>query len=120
MEKCGYMDLGRLHLPRYGAYDRCNYDSIIFHSRLCAWDNSRNAGIHKVLWWHVAGLCGIYAGAQPAVPFHGPDLPYDILQEMYLMPCLWLSVDFMLYRQKEKLTAVPGEGRFSDEKRSFF
>ena len=41
-------------------------------------------------------------------------------REMYLMPCLWLSVDFMLYRQKEKLTAVPGEGRFSDEKRSFF
>ena len=41
-------------------------------------------------------------------------------REMYLMPCLWLSVDFMLYRQKEKLTAVPGEGRFSDEKRSSF
>lgn len=41
-------------------------------------------------------------------------------REMYLMPCLWLSVDFILYRQKEKLTAVFGEGRFSDEKRSFF
>ena len=41
-------------------------------------------------------------------------------REMYLIPCLWLSVDFILYRQKEKLTAVPGEGRFSDEKRSFF
>ena len=41
-------------------------------------------------------------------------------REKYLMPCLWLSVDFILYRQKEKLTAVFGEGRFSDEKRSFF
>lgn len=40
-------------------------------------------------------------------------------REMYLMPCLWLCVDFMLYRQKEKLAAVSGEGRFSDEKRSF-
>lgn len=41
-------------------------------------------------------------------------------REMYLMPCLWLSVDFMLYRQREKLTAVSGEGRFSDDKRSSF
>ncbi len=35
---------------------------------------------------------------------------------MYLIPCLWLCVDFMFYRQEEKLVFVPDERKDSDEK----
>ena len=35
---------------------------------------------------------------------------------MYVMPCLWLCADFMFNRQREKLTCVPHERRFSDDK----
>lgn len=43
---------------------------------------------------------------------------YNMLfcREMYLLPCLWLCVDFMLYRQGEKLAVIPEERRGSDGK----
>lgn len=37
---------------------------------------------------------------------------------MYLMPCLWICVDFLFYCQKEKLTATAGEGRVWDEEKT--
>ena len=37
---------------------------------------------------------------------------------MYLLPCLWICVDFLFYCMKETLAAADGEGRVLDEKKT--
>ena len=36
---------------------------------------------------------------------------------MYLMPCLWICVDFLFYYLKETVAAADGEGRVLDEEK---
>jgi len=41
-----------------------------------------------------------------------------LCKAMYLMPCLWICVDFLFYCLKEKLAADAGEGRILDEEKT--